>query len=114
MHPIFIVLIVIGSIVAFIFIMYGAVRIDRYQNEQKIKTAREMAKIESEKAQAKAMTEAQYAREMAKTEAEFPTEMSKGRTCEHCGAPLTSDICEYCGTKYDFKRVQVSLDKSNK
>lgn len=23
-------------------------------------------------------------------------------TCKNCGAELTSDICEYCGTKYNY------------
>ncbi len=100
MHPVFIVLIVIGSLVAVIFLFYLAYKLDA-------RMARDAVKLEAEKAQAQAMIEAQRAREMAKIEAEFPTEMSKGRTCDRCGAPLTSDICEYCGTKYDFKRVQV-------
>lgn len=23
-------------------------------------------------------------------------------TCKNCGAQLTSDVCEYCGTKYNW------------
>lgn len=107
MHPVFVILIVIGSIVAATFIVYLGFVLDA-------RIASNAAKIEAEKAQAQAMIEAQRAREMAKIEAEFPTEMSKGRTCERCGAPLTSNVCEYCGTKYDFKRVQVSFDNHNK
>lgn len=78
---------------------------------------REKAKVEAEREKQKALLtveiekekaqlEAAIERERAKTEAEFPTVISEARVCERCGAPLKTNVCEYCGSKYDFMRTK--------
>lgn len=38
-------------------------------------------------------------------------EMTKVIVCEKCGAPLKSNICEFCGAKYNFTDINFSQDE---